>query len=111
MHAVAERDRARLVAAKQDGRPVVPELLEVLVVLFRADLHVPEPGELREALAQPPVVVGLEVHADAPPLVGHLVGPEDLVAPVGASVFWNVTQDRCTMPGNASPWSSGISVA
>src|SRR5438309_9693861 len=45
--------------------------------LFRS--HVPEAGELREPFRQPDVPVAGRLDADAPPLVCHLMGAEDLV--------------------------------
>src|SRR4051794_30116456 len=69
LDALTQRDRAGDVPAEEDGAPVVPQEVEVLVVAVPDRLHVPQTRELREAFAQPAVVVGHEVHADSPPLM------------------------------------------
>jgi len=62
----------------------VLEVLEELLVVPEHDLHVPQPGEFRESLGQPAIAVARRLDPDAPPLVGHLVGAEDLVVPAVA---------------------------
>ena len=85
-HAIAKGQGLAVAAVQHDvGLPVVQHP-EVLLVLLAGGLQVPEAREAGEALAQPLVVIGVEVHPDAPPLVGHLVRAEELIEPVVGAV-------------------------
>src|SRR5690348_7648343 len=76
---VAQPDRRALLPVGEDLVLPAVQHAEVLVVVLPDSLEIPETGKIGEPFAQPLVVVAAEVHPYAPPLMGNLVGPEDLV--------------------------------
>src|SRR5207249_4043346 len=75
----SDPDRRCVVAPRADLASPVFQVPEELLVILEDELHVPEAGELREPFRQPDVPVTGRLDADAPPLVCHLMGAEDLV--------------------------------
>ena len=75
----SDPNRRCVVAARADFASPVFQMPEELLVVLEDELHVPEAGELREPFRQPDVPVTGRLDADAPPLVCHLMGAEDLV--------------------------------
>src|SRR6266850_3695293 len=76
---VAQPNGAGLVVVLEDVEPPTIERAEVLAIVLAYGLEIPQTREAGKTLAQPLVVVTVEVHADPPPLMGDFVGAKHLV--------------------------------
>ena len=85
--AIADPDRAGVVLPVLDVALVPIEKLEVLVVVLAFGLDVPQSGKRGQSFGQPLVAIGCLLHAAAPPLMRHLVRPEEFIEAVERGVL------------------------